>query len=118
LGRDLDRAVTEKGVLQLLYDLRFLRNALAGGRPPQPDLHAAGGAAAAAVLSQRKRAFAELENSLQVAFPPPSRSPKWNPPLQIRVFPAVATAMWPCLHEPIRVQSLPFLIVSRLSRAC
>ncbi len=76
LGSPLDRAVTEKGVLQLLFDLRFLRNTLGGGRPLQPYQDAAsrpgsaigaGGASVGAALSQRKRAFAELESSLQVS---------------------------------------------------
>jgi len=70
LGTALDRGLTEKGVLQLLLDVRFLRNALAGGRPAPPDAGPAGGAAPpaqgdGAALAQRKRAFADLEASLQ-----------------------------------------------------
>ncbi len=70
LGTALDRGLTEKGVLQLLLDVRFLRNALAGGRPALPDAGPPGGAALpaqgnGAALVQRKRAFADLEASLQ-----------------------------------------------------
>lgn len=81
LGSPLDRAITEKGVLQLLFDARFLSNALAGGRPtapeqaqpngtqPQPGQHigySQAGAAGSAAQKQRKKAFTELERSLQV----------------------------------------------------
>ena len=79
LGSPLDRAVTEKGVLQLLFDARFLSNALAGSRPSAPEQAAQpngqpgqhpswsqAGAAGGAAQKQRKKAFAELERSLQV----------------------------------------------------
>jgi len=67
LGSHLDRAVTEKGVLQLLLDLRFLRNSLSGGRPaPTAGGGGFAGSSNTAALSQRKRAFADLETSLQV----------------------------------------------------
>ena len=79
LGSPLDRAATEKGVLQLLFDARFLANALAGGRPPAPEqadgAHAPpsqhsgwsqAGAAGSAAQKLKKKAFAELERSLQV----------------------------------------------------
>lgn len=81
LGSQLDRAITEKGVLQLLFDLRFLRNTLAGGRPPQPDQAAAtagGRASVGAALSQRKRAFTELESSLQVLSVPLKQCCFWR----------------------------------------
>jgi hypothetical protein len=65
LGTALDRALSEKGVLQLLLDVRFLRNALAGGRPTPADAAPPGGPAPpaqgdGAALAQRKRAFADL----------------------------------------------------------
>lgn len=73
LGNSLDRAITEKGVLQLLFDLRFLRNSLAGGRPAAADAGPAANARLArsgvpstAALSQRKRAFSDVESALQV----------------------------------------------------
>ena len=73
LGSPLDRAISEKGVLQLLFDLRFLRNSLAGGRPAAADAAPASyarparsGAPSTAALSQRKRAFSDVESALQV----------------------------------------------------
>ncbi len=76
LGSPLDRAITEKGVLQLLFDLRFLRNSLAGGRPAAAAVsagvpsasHLPGSSSApgSAALMQRKRAFSDVESSLQV----------------------------------------------------
>ncbi len=74
LGSFLDRAVTEKGVLQLLFDLRFLRNSLAGGRPAAAAISggvpsASSSAPSSAALSQRKRAFTDVESSLQVRLP-------------------------------------------------
>jgi hypothetical protein len=55
------RAVSEKGSLQLLFDVRFLSGLLAGAAPP-----AAGEApgAAAAAAAARKRALADLEADL------------------------------------------------------
>ena len=50
--------LTEKGVLQLLLDVRFARDVLVGGAP------ASGGEAAA--VAQRKRQAAALEQQLQV----------------------------------------------------
>ena len=65
--------MTEKGVLQLLFDARFLSHALAAGRPPAPEQAAPvpgprGGApgAAGAAQTARKKAFAGLEAALQV----------------------------------------------------
>ena len=73
LGSPLDRAVTEKGVLQLLFDARFLGHALAAGQPPASEQAAPapgprGGApgAAGAAQTARKKAFAGLEAALQV----------------------------------------------------
>lgn len=91
LGRPLDRTVTEKGVLQLLFDARFLSKALAGGRPPAPEYAGADGAppqpaqhsgwgqgeAGGAAQTQRKKAFAELERSLQVCTCDPRSSMTW-----------------------------------------
>ncbi|CAL8464776.1 g4311 [Coccomyxa elongata] len=75
LGSPLDRAVTEKGVLQLLFDLRFLRNSLAGGRPAAATISggvpsAGSSAPGSAALSQRKRAFTDVESSLQERLDP------------------------------------------------
>ena len=59
-------------MLQLLFDARFLGNALAGGRPPTPEQAVPVGApgispaAGGAAQALRKKAFAELERSLQV----------------------------------------------------
>ena len=65
--------MTEKGVLQLLFDARFLGHALGAGRPPAPEQAAPapgprGGAlgAAGAAQNARKKAFAGLEAALQV----------------------------------------------------
>ena len=71
LGTALDRALTEKGVLQLLLDVRFMRDALAGGRPAPPDGNSGGAPAGdpAADPAVRKRAYADLEASLQVRCP-------------------------------------------------
>lgn len=71
LGTALDRALTEKGVLQLLLDVRFMRDALAGGRPAPPDGGPRGAPAgdSAADLAARKRAYADLEASLQARCP-------------------------------------------------
>ena len=71
LGTALDRGLTEKGVLQLLMDVRFLRDALAGGRPGTADGGSGGTPAPPATsdsraLAERKRAYVELETSLQV----------------------------------------------------
>lgn len=84
LGSPLDRAITEKGVLQLLFDLRFLRNSLAGGRPAasaagggvpsRGQLHGSS-APGSAALSQRKRAFSDVESSLQVGLPAHQMAP-------------------------------------------
>ncbi|KAK9841813.1 hypothetical protein WJX81_004723 [Elliptochloris bilobata] len=70
LGTALDRGLTEKGVLQLLLDVRFLRDALAGGRPAPPDFGPPrapplGASGSAAELAAQKRAYADLETSLQ-----------------------------------------------------
>jgi hypothetical protein len=60
-------------VLQLLFDLRFARNALRGGRPPEDGADAAGArsgsGATAAALAARKRAFAATEAALQARCP-------------------------------------------------
>lgn len=43
-GGQLDGRASEKGLLQLLFDVRYLSDALSGGRPlgdPQPDTHPA-----------------------------------------------------------------------------
>ena len=73
LGTALDRALTEKGVLQLLLDVRFMRDALAGGRPAPPGGGPQGPPAGdiAADLAARKRAHADLEASLQARCPIP-----------------------------------------------
>lgn len=59
-------------MLQLLFDARYLGKALAGGRPPTPEQAMPAGspgispAAGGAAQAQKKKAFAELERSLQV----------------------------------------------------
>lgn len=60
--------LSEKGVLQLLMDVRFLQQALAGGRP-EPSL--AGDPSAARESSSQAmqkiiRVFEQLESDLQV----------------------------------------------------
>ena len=66
LGSDLDRSVSEAGVLQLLFDVRFLRNALAGGSlPVTPGTGTQNGPDAAAIQDRRK-SFAAFEAALQV----------------------------------------------------
>lgn len=69
----LKAAVTEKGVLQLLLDARYLMDVLAGGRPAPsgPPSAAPPGAgtvdpALNAALAQRKKAQVEIESMLQV----------------------------------------------------
>ncbi|KAK9806237.1 hypothetical protein WJX72_006789 [[Myrmecia] bisecta] len=76
-GSVLDRKVSEKGVLQLLFDLRFLQDALAGGRPSP-----SGGSAAPAArggrpnkgqnaeVGERRRSFADMESGLQERLDP------------------------------------------------
>ena len=63
-GTALEQRITEKGVLQLLFDIRFLRDMLAGGRPPADGTTS--DAAQEAAVAQRKAAFADLESGLQV----------------------------------------------------
>ncbi|KAK9864885.1 hypothetical protein WJX84_005968 [Apatococcus fuscideae] len=38
VGSELDRRLSEKGILQLLFDVRFLRESLSGGRPHDSSL--------------------------------------------------------------------------------
>jgi hypothetical protein len=64
-------AVSEKGVLQLLFDQRLLRDVLGGSRPPAADAAAATGAAAngtagAGSAAARKRLVQDVEQQLQV----------------------------------------------------
>jgi hypothetical protein len=73
------RALTEKGVLQLLFDQRFMRDVLGGGRPLEAVTVAAGGSGGAAGhaaaangdaggdLAARKRSVSNLEQQLQVS---------------------------------------------------
>ena len=63
-GTALEQRLTEKGVLQLLFDIRFLRDVLAGGKPPADG--STSDAAQEAAIAQRKAAFADLESGLQV----------------------------------------------------
>ena len=63
IGSPLDQRVTEKGVLQLLFDARFLRDALASS---PADSSADSAAAGSRPPAETKRAFAALEASLQV----------------------------------------------------
>ena len=63
-GTALEQRISEKGVLQLLFDIRFLRDVLAGGKPPADATTS--DAAQDAAVAQRKAAFAELESGLQV----------------------------------------------------
>ncbi|PRW61105.1 conserved oligomeric Golgi complex subunit 1 [Chlorella sorokiniana] len=53
--------LSEKGVLQLLFDVRFLLDLLAGGRPPS---NAADAKAGAPAVAARRREGAQLESSL------------------------------------------------------
>ena len=63
----LDKALTEKGVLQLLFDLRFLTDALSAGKPANTSASEEavmrGGNAEVAAL---REAFEEIEAQLQV----------------------------------------------------
>ena len=72
--------LTEKGVLQLMFDIRMLRDVLAGGRPPSatgtPPPAAAAALAlgevpqdpsVAAALAERKKEWLRLEQMLQVS---------------------------------------------------
>ena len=66
-GSATEAGLTEKGLLQLLMDVRFLKEALAGGRPAQrgtPDAPTDDSAKSAVV--QRMQDFAQLETELQV----------------------------------------------------
>jgi hypothetical protein len=62
--------VSEKGVLQLLLDVRYLLDVLAGGRPMQRGARAGAGGVVDpvlnAALARRKKAQAEVESMLQV----------------------------------------------------
>lgn len=66
--------ITERGILQLIFDLRYLRDVLSGGRPAPPLSHTAEEPSAAsrmmdpavtAAVADRKRAFTKLEGQLQ-----------------------------------------------------
>ncbi len=63
----LDKGLTEKGVLQLLFDLRFLHDVLAAGRPASlfEDVSGADVEAKTEVAAVRQ-AFEDLESQLQV----------------------------------------------------
>lgn len=74
--RSSPRVLTEKGVLQLLFDQRFMRDVLGGGRPLAAVTAAGGGHLAAANgngggaegdLAARKRLVSSLEQQLQVS---------------------------------------------------
>mmetsp|Transcript_16154 Transcript_16154/g.45001 ORF Transcript_16154/g.45001 Transcript_16154/m.45001 type:complete len:1129 (-) Transcript_16154:189-3575(-) len=71
-GPSPKKAVSEKGVLQLLFDVRYLRDVLSGARPAPPASSAAAAAgpgmvdpAVISAMSERKRAMVELESKLQ-----------------------------------------------------
>ena len=57
--------LTERGVLQLLMDVRFLKDALAG-RKPQGQTSDSGADGEQAATAQRMQEFGELEAALQV----------------------------------------------------
>lgn len=68
------RALSEKGVLQLLFDQRFMRDVLGGGKPLGAVSAAAaaagtanGSASAEAEAAARKRLVSGLEQQLQVS---------------------------------------------------
>ena len=65
---ELDKDMTEKGVLQLLFDLRFLHNILSAGKPASVYTKEDGATTGAnAEVAASKEAFEELETQLQVA---------------------------------------------------
>lgn len=73
------RALSEKGVLQLLFDQRFMQDVLGGGKPlgAVPAAAAAAGtangsASAEAEAAARKRLVSGLEQQLQVRTQEPS----------------------------------------------
>ena len=65
-GMPLEAHITEKGVLQLLMDVRFLRDTLAGGRPRSQDRDSADDSAQFAVR-ERGDDFGRLEAQLQAS---------------------------------------------------
>ncbi|KAL0023565.1 hypothetical protein WJX77_002562 [Trebouxia sp. C0004] len=74
----LSSSLSEKGLLQLLFDVRFLSDALAGGKPMndapgpiQPSRAQRGqGKAQSPALQERQRAFHSLEGSLSSQLDP------------------------------------------------
>ena len=70
----LDKQLTEKGVLQLLFDLRFLRDVLSAGKPAAAFQQ--GEDAQAQVrsdLAKQREEFEALESDLQVTPLPTSQ---------------------------------------------
>ncbi|GBF88246.1 conserved oligomeric golgi complex subunit 1-like [Raphidocelis subcapitata] len=69
-------AVTEKGILQLLFDLRFARDVLAGAHPADGGgggggaEDAAASAAAATAVAQRRRQLSDLQRRLEERLDP------------------------------------------------
>ncbi|KAK9836059.1 hypothetical protein WJX84_002269, partial [Apatococcus fuscideae] len=89
VGSELDRRLSEKGILQLLFDVRFLQEALSGGRPHDSSTSAAPAPAATTpprlgrghkeakplsagdkAAASRDGEFAALETSLQERLDP------------------------------------------------
>lgn len=72
-GGELDASLSEKGVLQLLFDWRFMRDCLASGKPLALAGKGLGGSGsrpgdpAAAAAADQRRAGAEVESALQVS---------------------------------------------------
>ena len=56
--------LSEKGVLQLLFDARFLLDLLSGGRPVSTGGDAAASSTATAAVAARRREVAQLESTL------------------------------------------------------
>jgi hypothetical protein len=71
-----NNTVSEKGVLQLLFDQRLLRDVLGSSKPPRADVgpvaaaasaaNGMAGAGGAAALAARKRLVMDVEQQLQV----------------------------------------------------
>lgn len=66
-GSGLDKGLTEKGILQLLFDLRFLYEVLSAGRPALVSAaHEEAKLAGNAEVTALRQSFGALESQLQV----------------------------------------------------
>ena len=69
-NKQLSQRLTEKGVLQLLFDYRFLCDVLAGGKPPDSaPQEGAQKPRLSPTLRKRQEENESLESALQVATP-------------------------------------------------